>query len=204
MDAPWFVEGLPYNPFGFDLGEGEVLGPYVLLKACVGGKRSAVVENIAPTDQDELVTISIQGKDSKESRFRIWASKNWNYLPREYSYHTGKDSRVFVIKTLEAVKSPGGHWFPTKVLRISSPDKANSKSAVLLVAKSIKFDVADTELDGVFEVEAGTQFNVSGKPHFFVSSQAETVSLANLGGIYQKAVAGGIRQKLLEQGAKAP
>ena len=63
-------------------------GPYAFLKASVVGKTTAEVESITNDGQSELVTIFIHGKDTKESRFRLLASSEWGYLPREYSYRT--------------------------------------------------------------------------------------------------------------------
>lgn len=76
--------------------------------------------------------------------------------------------------------------------------------AVLVDVKSIKFKVADTDLDGVFEVDVGAQFNVMCKPHFFTSRHKETVSLSNVESFYQRAVTNGLRYKAIEQGAKKP
>lgn len=204
-DAPWHLGIIEYNPFGFDLGSTETLGPYAFLKASVNGKTAAEINGVTANGEEEVITISIHGKDPKEGRFRLETSSAWNYLPREYSYRSSPNvERLFVLKTLDAVKALDGHWFPTKMLRISSPDRIGLKKAELVIVKSVKFEVADTEMDGVFEVAAGAQFNVMGQPHFFTSGLKETVSLSNVEVFYQRAVANGLRYKAIEQEAKKP
>lgn len=56
-DAPWHVDRIEFNPFGFDLGSSEAIGPYKLLMASVSGKVTAEVENTTKDGEHDLVTI---------------------------------------------------------------------------------------------------------------------------------------------------